>query len=180
LDKSSLFFGSHCPPAIKNRVKQKLNVHSEALQEYYLGMPTEVGSSPVRTFRFLVTRMWQHMNGQSDRPLSRKGNEIFLKSVIQAIPTHVMSCLQLPLSTCDSMRKTVANQWWGFKDGKKKLHWRSWDWLSTPKALGGLGFRDFALFNQAMLGRQCWRLITEPNSLCARVLKAHYFPHCDL
>jgi hypothetical protein len=51
------------------------------------------------------------------------------------------------------MAKAVGNQWRGFKDGKKKLHWRSWDWLSTPKALGGLGFCDFALFNQAMLGR---------------------------
>jgi hypothetical protein len=97
--------------------------------------------------------MWQRMNGQSDRPLSRKGNEILLKSVIQAIPTHVMSCFELPVSTFDAMRRAVANQWWGFKDGKKKLHWRSWDWLSTPKALGGLGFCDFALFNQAMLGR---------------------------
>jgi hypothetical protein len=78
------------------------------------------------------------------------------------------------------MRKSIANQWWGFDNGKKKLHWRSWEWLSTPKSLGGLGFRDMALFNQAMLGRQCWRLITEPNSLCARVLKARYFPNCDV
>jgi hypothetical protein len=57
LDKSSLFFGSRCPVAIKNRVKQKLNVHSDAWQDFYLGMPTEIGRSPVRTFRFLVTRM---------------------------------------------------------------------------------------------------------------------------
>jgi hypothetical protein len=180
LDKSSVFFGTNCPMTIKNFVKQKLNVNSEALQETYLGMPTDIGRSPVRTFRYLFNRMWTQMNGCSDHPLSRKGNEIMLKSVTQAIPTHVMSCFQIPFSTCDFMRKAIANQWWGVENGKRKLHWRSWEWLSTPKSLGGLGFRDMVLFNQAMLGRQCWRLITEPNSLCARVLKARYFPDCDV
>ncbi|KAK1668625.1 hypothetical protein QYE76_056784 [Lolium multiflorum] len=42
-----------------------------------------------------------------------------------------------------------------------------------------MGFRDLVLFNQAMLGRQCWRLLTEPNSLCARVLKGRYYPNCE-
>jgi hypothetical protein len=59
------------------------------------------------------------------------------------------------------------------------MHWRSWSWLSAPKSLGGMGFWDFVIFNQAMLGKQCWRLITEPTSLCARVLKGRYFPNTE-
>jgi hypothetical protein len=56
---------------------------------------------------------------------------------------------------------------------------RSWEWLSAPKTLGGLGFCDLVLFNQAMLARQCWRLIRDPSSLCARVLKGRYYRGCD-
>jgi hypothetical protein len=59
------------------------------------------------------------------------------------------------------------------------MHWRSWEWMWTPKALGGMGFHDLVLFNQEMLGRQCWRLLTDPTSLCAMVLKGRYFPHCE-
>jgi ribonuclease HI len=77
------------------------------------------------------------------------------------------------------MTSSISNHWWGFEDGKKKMHWRSWDWMTTPKNLGGMGFRDFVIFNQAMLGKQCWRMVTDPTSLCARVLKGRYFPDTD-
>ncbi|KAM2636720.1 hypothetical protein EV1_021317 [Malus domestica] len=42
--------------------------------------------------------------------------------------------------------------------------------------MGGLGFRNFQEFNDALLAKQCWRLITEPNSLWARVIKAWWLP----
>lgn len=35
------------------------------------------------------------------------------------------------------------------------------------------------MFNLAMLGKQGWRLITKPNSLCARVLKGRYYHDGD-
>jgi hypothetical protein len=179
LDKSTIFFGNGCRNEIKMAVKQKLGVHNELLQDYYLGMPTDVGRSPIITFRYLYDRMWKRISRNSDRPLSRAGNETLLKEVIQAIPTYVTSCFQLPVATCEQMRKLIANQWWGLENGKRKMHWRSWEWLSSPKTMGGMGFRDMEIFNQAMLGRQAWRLLTDPSSLCARVLKGRYYPYGD-
>jgi hypothetical protein len=71
----------------------------------------------------------------------------------------------------------IPNFYWGAKDGKRKNHWRSWEKLQRPKLQGGLGFQDFRMFNQALLARKAWRLLTNPDSLCARVLKAKYYPN---
>jgi hypothetical protein len=73
----------------------------------------------------------------------------------------------------------MAKFWWSSSLDRKSLHWISWSKFVTPKIKGGIGFRDLHLFNLALLGKQGWRFMINPNSLCARVLKARYFPECD-
>ena len=69
----------------------------------------------------------------------------------------------------------VRGFYWDYLKGKRKVHWWAWDTLLQPKDKGGSGFRDFHLFNQALLARQAWRLILKPDNLCAQVLKARYY-----
>lgn len=45
--------------------------------------------------------------------------------------------------------------------------------------MGGIGFKRIHEFNIAMLGKQCWKLMTHPHSLVARVLKAIYYPRAS-
>jgi hypothetical protein len=47
-----------------------------------------------------------------------------------------------------------------------------------PRSHGGLGFKHGRVFNQALLARQALRLLTKPNSLCARALETKYYPNC--
>jgi hypothetical protein len=49
------------------------------------------------------------------------------------------------------------------------LHWLAWDKLSVPKKYGEVGFKDLVTFNVAMLGKQGWKLQTEPDTLIAKV-----------
>jgi hypothetical protein len=74
----------------------------------------------------------------------------------------------------------IRKFWWGSKEGKRKPHWVSWKSMTQPKSMGGLGFKDFELFNLAMLARQAWRLLQNPETLSARILKSVYYPNIDL
>jgi hypothetical protein len=55
------------------------------------------------------------------------------------------------------------------------MHWLSWDKLTASKCQVGMGFKDLECFNIALLGKQAWRLVMNPNSLCARVLQSRYY-----
>lgn len=69
--------------------------------------------------------------------------------------------------------------WWGSKAGASKTARVSWSTMTRPKFDGGLGFCDMKLFNLALLARQAWRILQEPNTLSARLLRAVYFPGGD-
>jgi hypothetical protein len=63
--------------------------------------------------------------------------------------------------------------------GKKAMHWYSWWKMCTSKKQGGMGFRDLHCFNLAMLAKKIWRLVEAPESLCAQILRAEYYPSGD-
>ena len=50
--------------------------------------------------------------------------------------------------------------------------------MTKSKKLGGMGFRDLAMFINSLLAKQAWRLFNDKNSLFYRISKARFFPHC--
>uniref|UniRef100_A0A803PV21 Reverse transcriptase n=1 Tax=Cannabis sativa TaxID=3483 RepID=A0A803PV21_CANSA len=59
--------------------------------------------------------------------------------------------------------------------GSHGVSWMSWQRLSRHKDVGGLGFRNLRDYNMAFLGKQGWRLVTNDNSLVAKIYKARHY-----
>ncbi|GAU22005.1 hypothetical protein TSUD_111440, partial [Trifolium subterraneum] len=123
LVKLEVFISRNMSQAAKEDLSRILGVKLVLGTGIYLGLPSMVGRS----------------------------KEIMIKSVLQEIPSYVMS-----------------------------IHWLAWERPACPKAHGGLGFRNFEAFNKAMVAKQVWNIVQNPSSLVARLIKARYFPRSSL
>lgn len=82
------------------------------------------------------------------------------------MPIFAMSIFLLPRGVCDSI-ENIMNRFW----------WESWARLAWPKYYSGMGFKRLHEFNITLLAKQGWRVLTNPDSLDCKILKARYFPN---
>jgi hypothetical protein len=177
--KSAIFFSANANDGMKLAVHQGTDIPTEALVEKYLGLPTALGRSTDDQFEHIVATIKKLVAGWAPRLLNSAGREVLIKAICQAIPTYSMSCFKVSKNLCKKITAVVARFWWGGDEVKRKMHWVKWSDVTIPKVCGGMGFKDFTLFNKAMLAKQGWRLISNPTSLCARVLKGKYYYNRD-
>ncbi|KAJ8649331.1 hypothetical protein MRB53_002354 [Persea americana] len=175
--KSGIYFSSNVLQEVRDLVSSILEVSHPLDTGRYLGLPSLIGRRKKAVFGFLRDRLWRKIQGWHGKLLSQAGREILLKNVAQAIPSYCMSMFLLPVSLCDELQKMMNSFWWGSSPASgKKIHWLSWDRLSSHKEFGGLGVRNLHGFNLAMLGKQAWKLASHPSSLVNRIFKAKDYP----
>ncbi|KAM3255382.1 hypothetical protein ACQJBY_048596 [Aegilops geniculata] len=176
-DKSSIFFSKNMDEGLKNDMKRIMGINAKGLTRKYLGLPTYIGKGKAKIFNYIREKVWIKIQGWKEKLLSKAGKEILIKAAAQAIPVYAMACLDLTKTFCEDLSALIGRYWWSQMDKTNKIHWVSWEKLSKPKKDGGLGFRNLHLFNMAMLARQAWRILQNPQSLCSQVLAARYFPN---
>ena len=179
-EKTNIFFSSKTQAQVKFRIQELLGVPAIRQYEKYLGLPTLVGRAKKQSFVYIKERVWKKLQGWKEKLLSQAGREVLIKAVIQAIPTYTMSCFKLPKGLIKDLEVLTRKFWWGYGDGGRKVHWVHWKKLCQDKEMDGMGFKEIEKFNDALLAKQVWRMINNPNSLCHRVFKARFFISCSI
>ncbi|XP_071917065.1 uncharacterized mitochondrial protein AtMg00310-like [Coffea arabica] len=133
-----------------------------------------IGRTKNQVFGYIKSAMNNKLKGWRNKMLSLAGKEVLIKSIILAMPNYAMACFKLPKGPCKDICKSIANFWWGGNQQEKKVHWISWKKLANVKGKGGLGFRDLEAFNETLLAKQLWRIISSLNLLMSKVMRAKY------
>jgi hypothetical protein len=177
LTKSEVFFSRNLSMAAQEDLSRIMGVRHVLGTGNYLGLPSMIGRKKKNIFAYIKDRVWKRINSWRGRALSKAGKEVMIKSVLQAIPSYVMSVYLLPETTVKEIERMMNSFWWGGGVHNQGIRWLSWDRMAYPKALGGMGFRDLHSFNLAMIAKQGWNIITKPHTLVAKIYKARYFPN---
>ncbi|PNX86022.1 ribonuclease H, partial [Trifolium pratense] len=174
LSKSEVFFSKNLSKAAQEDLSGIMGVKHVMGTGTYLGLPSMVGRSKKATFGYIKDRIWKKINSWRGRALSKAGKDVMIKSVLQSIPSYIMSVYLLPDSIITDIERMLNSFWWGGGTNNKGIRWLAWDRLARPKSEGGLGFRNFQAFNMSMVAKQAWNFVAKPHTLVARIYKARW------
>uniref|UniRef100_A0A803NI94 Reverse transcriptase domain-containing protein n=1 Tax=Cannabis sativa TaxID=3483 RepID=A0A803NI94_CANSA len=178
--KSNLCVGRKISQAEGQRLASSIGVTFTENHSKYLGLPAFVGRNKKEAFGLVRNKVWDKLQGWKMGLFSQAGRKVLIKSIIQAIQVYVMSCFRLSKGIIHEIQTLITRFWWGSTEAKHQIHWGDWEKLCKDKWTGGMGVKDLEDFNQALLAKQAWKLVTNPNSLFAQVMKALYFPSSEL
>ncbi|XP_012833632.1 PREDICTED: uncharacterized protein LOC105954508 [Erythranthe guttata] len=121
LAKTNMCYSPHTCETTKGHTREILGFKELERHDTYLVMPASLGKSRKEIFQFLRDRLWGRLKGWGARQLSKAGKEIMIKSVLQAIPSYIMSCFVLPEGLIRNLESLIRQFWWG-RAGSKGMN----------------------------------------------------------
>ncbi|CAA0828925.1 Ribonuclease H-like superfamily protein [Striga hermonthica] len=176
-----MFLSKNCSSELAGKIGNILRGVVIKRSSRYLGLPLGIGASKKDAFQFVEDSVRVRIESWKNSLLSTAGKEVLIKFVLQALPVYVMSCFMIPIGLCKNICRLMARFWWNKNSSNDhSLHWKAWEKMAIPKSDGGLGFLDIRTMNKALILKQLWRLIDQPELLVSKVLKARYFPNSSI
>ncbi|XP_058779060.1 uncharacterized protein LOC131653017 [Vicia villosa] len=144
----------------------------------FLGIP--IGSNPRKeaTWAPLMEKLKKKLSGWKARFLNLGGRLTLLKSILSPLFIFTMSFYKMPARVVKAITAIQSNFLWGGGGDKRIIHWVGWKGVTLPLAKGGLGIKNIAEFNLALLNKWRWRIAQGHKSLRLDVLKVRYGDLC--
>ncbi|KAJ9186725.1 hypothetical protein P3X46_002268 [Hevea brasiliensis] len=140
----------------------------------YLGVPLLHSRVTKATYQYIVDKVRKKLNSWNVKKLSLAGRVTLARSVLAAIPIYSMQTACIPQAVCHEVDKLCHQFIWGASAAKKKIALVSWERVQLPKEMGGLGFHNLSMLNNAFLLKLAWEISTNPHALWVQVVRSKY------
>ena len=104
-EKSRIYFSANVGEDLKERVCDKLGIFENKDFGKYLGFPLKHNGAPRGQYNFVAERVMKKLAGWKTKFLSFAGRAMLVKSIMSAVPNHVMQGANLPRPLCDKLDK---------------------------------------------------------------------------
>lgn len=167
-----------CSPSTNNRLKRRLGgvTGFTVLDNLgkYLGVPVLQKRVTKSTFAYILDGMKKKLSNWKADMLSLAGRRVMVQSILATMPVYTMQVISLPVSVCMLLTNCAKISFGGDREDKRKIHLIKWSEVCMPRVNGGLGIRMARDFNNALLAKLAWQLVTNANKLWVTVIKEKY------
>lgn len=107
-------------------------------------------------------------------PNFKRGRTTLIKVVLSSTTTYYLAIFRIPIGVSKLIERSFRRFLWKGVDDSKGSHLVSWEQVTTPRDLGGLGIDNIRPKNLALLMKWLWRFEKEPEALWRQVIKSKF------
>ena len=153
LQYKTTFIPIHVDQTLALQMAQTLGTTISAFPQTYLGLPLSTHKVVSSDLVPLFSKAEKYLNGWLASQSAQPGGRLALMtSVLDNLPTHLMSCFPLDKQNIAKFNKKRRSFFWAVGDhcsGAQCLV--DWDRVYVPKAAGGLGVKNLVTRNICLL-----------------------------
>ncbi|KAK1291395.1 hypothetical protein QJS10_CPB17g01214 [Acorus calamus] len=161
--KSTVRFSPKVHPRWRRWMSRILRLKVAAGGWKYLGVPVLGERSRRARYSFVVDRVKQHIQGWKSQQLTMAGRLLLIKSVLNALPIHLLHATTLPLSTIHDIEQATRSFLWSGEARRRSVHLLNWETVTSPHSLGGLGLKKLQVVRKAVLAKLAFQILLQPN-----------------
>ncbi|WMV28367.1 hypothetical protein MTR67_021752 [Solanum verrucosum] len=144
------------------------------LPTIYLGMPLGAKSKSIDIWNSVIEKCEKKLAKWKSQYLSKGGRLILINSVLDALPTYMLSLFPIPPGVIKRLDRIRRNFLWQDNKEKKSFHLVKWEEVMTSKENGGLEINNLKLQSKALSMKWLWKYANNNQMLWRKVIGAKY------
>ncbi|XP_075086276.1 uncharacterized protein LOC142168987 [Nicotiana tabacum] len=172
-EKSSFYINAGAQVDEVNTVHLIIEFRRHSFPFTYLSYPIFYSRRRKDFYKNIIFKVHDMLSSWKGKLLSNGGRAFVISHMLNSMPIHLLSVVNLPAYVINQLQKMFARFYWSNSGNGRARHWASWDNLCLPKSEGGMGFRSLHDVSKVLFAKIWWNYRTK-DSLWSTFMRNKY------